>query len=238
MGTEIGVVIAQYGQSALTEKCVAGLVEHHEGQFPIVVIDDGSRNRSEIRWLQDCSVATLIALPRNRGVTHAWNTGARHLIQTYAVQRLVYLNNDVTTHGVWLPLICESLSGSAFILGHGWREERWMPDELVPLVPDRRLLQGYCLAVASETFVELGGFDPRLRLYFSDTDLQLRALLKYGDTALQAIPQLPIKHVGHQTVANLSNRYGQWEADRQRFIAKWKHGMTVNRGSDASGSGL
>lgn len=234
MNSPTGIIIPQYGQAELTLRCVESFLDVHTDPGSILVVDDGSAAPQAVRQLHALPAADLriLKLRENRGVTHAWSTAARELLAAQPVDHLVFLNNDVVSQGAWLPALLAGLQQPGVLLaGVATRQEPHLPAAIKQKWPQLRLLAGWCLAIRTVDFLQLGGFDPRLELYFSDTDLQLRALLAAGETAgpvLQSVPGLSLQHLLHGTVATHPARQQLWERDRSRFVAKWKNLMNLN----------
>lgn len=210
---EVTVVIPQFGQSAMTLHCVRAILEYHPHMARILIVDDGSPD-VDMRNLSHAQLP-LTEIVRHRsqqGVTQAWNTGLRHS----RTDTVVFLNNDVVTSGPWMnPLVAplHSVDEGILLTGAASRREQLLPKN-VPL------LEGWCLAGRTELLRRHGGFDPRFRLYFSDTDLQWRLLLQ-SPNALRCVGNLPLQHLGHATTRHESGRRQLWETDRQRFVEKW-----------------
>jgi GT2 family glycosyltransferase len=224
-----GIIVAQYGQGELTVECLRSFYACHAPETPIVVVDDGSPRQEDVRPLQDLKWAGchVIRCSQNRGVTSAWNRGARFLNRYYPCDVLVFLNNDTLTHGPWLEALSDPvLNRETLLAGVHWRRERRVPEKLQQQWPLSRFLEGWCFALRTDLFLALDGFERRLRLYFSDTDLQLRAAQQSVSTVphthdLLIVPNLPLQHLAHQTTQRELTRQEQWHADRKRFLARW-----------------
>ncbi|MCA9081566.1 MAG: glycosyltransferase [Planctomycetaceae bacterium] len=236
-----GIVIAQYGQVELTLRCLGTLRQFHPA-IPIVIVDDGSPSSVDRRPLQLIADrhTTLLALPQRHGVTYAWNRGARWFQRNHAVQTLIFLNNDTITHGPWVePLIEPLLESSALLSGAAWRAERRLP-AIIHDLGRSHILAGWCLAIRTETFAILNEFDKRLRLYFSDTDLQCRLLLTSRDTttpALALVSELPLEHTGHQSTSLLPDRRELWARDFDVFQRKWSARTTASQHATTAPTG-
>ncbi len=89
----------------------------------------------------------------------------------------------------------DARGGEVQVTGVSWREERGVG----------RVLEGWCLAVRREVLEELGGFDERLRVYFSDTEFQQRVRARWGEGAVVRVEGdgagggWPVRHLGHRT---------------------------------------
>jgi len=209
------VVIPQFGQSQLTIACVDSLLEHHSRDFRILVVDDGSpREHVEALRQQPWRNVELIRSPQNHGTTHAWNLGLAQVNTPFAV----LLNNDVKTTGDWLDRLVQPLRvGTTVIAGVAERVEPRVPITIV----NNSLLHGWCLAINLQRIGRQPVFDERLRLYFSDTDLQCWALQKWGTESLSLVGSLPLQHAGHQSTRHLPQRRHFWQADSKHFERKW-----------------
>lgn len=222
MGYDISVIIPQFGRADLTVRCVESLFRNHSDSISleVLVVDDRS-SQTDLAEIQRkaFSRTALIRNPKNIGVTSSWNRAA-----SFATgQTLIFLNNDVISNGPW----CEILAG--FVRNNGCqfagpesRFEKLIPQELIHLFPKNQLLSGWCFAISRNLYRELNGFDERFRLYYSDTDLQLQITNRHQFCeVIQAVPGLPITHLGHQTTRDLPTRSRQWKNDREAFIRKW-----------------
>ena len=114
----------------------------------------------------------------HRGVTAAWNAGAAR--STGDV--LIFLNNDVVTTGPWAGPLASLLADERIVVAGVQRRERAASrtPTLLERLPTRVFAAGWCFAVRRRDFEAVGGFREALRLYFSDTDLQSRLLLRVG----------------------------------------------------------
>jgi GT2 family glycosyltransferase len=216
---DVTVIIPQRGGADLTRQCLAGLFQHEPDIGEILVVDDGSPDGSADKVEQFAPGPVTVLRAEPQGVTAAWNRGLSAATKRW----VILLNNDVLIHGPWLEKLLQLLrDGTAMIAGARWRTERMLPQSLLLQSPATQLLEGWCLALARETWQRLGGFESSLRLYWSDTDFQWRAVQHYGDSALHAVDNLPLEHLGHSTTRQSSDREALWRADRQRFIEIWR----------------
>jgi GT2 family glycosyltransferase len=215
--TRTSIIIPQFGNCHLTIHAVETLLEHHPLPPEILIVDDGSP-RDQRQAIQQRFGAEVVLVPtaRRRGVTAAWNLGARMASGSV----LVFLNNDTRTDGPWLEQLIDPLqSARARVISPRLRPAR----EARPLLPESSagcLLEGWCLAMSRETHESLGGFDEQFAMYFSDTDLQLRAL-KLWPERLSMMP-LPITHHGHRTTRYWDGKNAAWRRDQKRFLARWR----------------
>lgn len=235
------IVLPQHGQAELTLQCVRSL-RWIEGELsPVIVVDDGSGDDSAERIrranLPNCR---LVEQPTS-GVTAAWNTGLRHVETPVAI----LLNNDVVVHGRFLEQLVHPLRiRRASMAGVEWRRELLIPRSISTHLDTERLLAGWCIAFGIELWQRLGGFDDAMKVYYSDTDFQCRALEREFEAGLPSNPlhaagPLPLRHLGHQTARRDPRRRLQWQLDRNAFLSKWtgRQGCSKSATSDASSAG-
>jgi GT2 family glycosyltransferase len=213
------IIIAQHGQPRLTISCIESIRRHHGDEPEIVLVDDGSP-AGDVEQVAAAGLSNvgLVRQP-HRGVTGAWSAGAERATGDI----LIFLNNDVVSTGPWATRIASLLENDrVFVAGVQRRQERHLDADLLERLPTRVFAAGWCFAVRRRDFEAVGGFRKTLRLYFSDTDLQSRLLLRSG-RGLEGIAtaRLPLWHLGHATTALCATRKEQWLADRRRFRRLW-----------------
>ncbi|MEW4488379.1 glycosyltransferase [Thalassoglobus sp. JC818] len=213
------IIIAQFGRSDLTLNCVRSLTEHHPHLAEILIVDDGSGS-PDVAPLQSAQIerCTILSRPVRSGVTSSWNFAARFA----RGQMLVFLNNDVITTGLWCDSLIDPLADNSCVMtGVERRPAVELSDSIREAWKIDSLLSGWCFAIRREFFAQLNGFDEKLQLYFSDTDLQCRCLAQFGHGAIRTVENLPLQHLGQQTTKDLPTRSQQWNDDRNHFERKW-----------------
>jgi GT2 family glycosyltransferase len=217
------IIIAQHGQAHLTIGCIESIRRYHGEQPEIILVDDGSSTR-DVEQVARASLNNVAFLRQaHRGVTAAWNAGAAQATG----EVLVFLNNDVTTFGAWVGRLTSLLDDERTVIaGVQRRRERHLDPELLSRLPSKIFAAGWCFAVRRRDFEAIRGFRGALRLYFSDTDLQSRLLVRGGRGSDGiATARLPLRHLGHATTAFCTTRKEQWQADRRRFRRFWSESM-------------
>ena len=213
------VVIPQFDRAELTCACIESLRRQEPIRWPVIVVDDGSSPGCADAVMARGFLDTTVIRQPHTGVTAAWNLGAAHA----TTPLIVFLNNDVLFMDSAIERLISCLrQGAALVSGAAWRRERLLPHRVLRRLSTDRFLQGWCLAVSAETLRAIGGFDESMKVYWSDTDFQVRVLRAAGDPqALVCRSDLPLHHLGHRTAHRLPNRCAAWRADRAAFIAKW-----------------
>ena len=205
------IVVPQFDGGELTRACVASLRAHERVLWPVVVVEDGGEEgRIEGEGLRRVR-------QEHAGVTAAWNGGAAAAETPF----LVFLNNDTLFCGAAIEGLIEPLLGGAVVSGVALRRERGLPRGVLAKLPCDEFVEGWCFAVARAAFERVGGFDPAMRVYWSDTDLQCRLVRGAGSRGMVVNGALPVRHLGHRTVRRLAERRAIWEKDRDVFVRKW-----------------
>jgi GT2 family glycosyltransferase len=218
-GADATIVIPQHDRSELTLAVVRPLRRWEPRCWPILVVDDGSSAEAAAELEQLPADVQLLRQP-HRGVTAAWNLGLEHVTTPI----VVLLNNDVLIDGAWVEqLIGPVRCGTAAVSGVELRRERAVPASVLQRVGRSDFVAGWCWAFRMEDARSIGGFDPTLWLYFSDTDLQVRLLANARSSAnIALVGDSPVRHIGHRSTRLLPGRGAKWHSDRARFIAKWR----------------
>lgn len=205
--TRATIVIPQRGNRRLTISLIEGIWKHNDNdKVWIVVVDDSD-------GVEESDQSTMYAnygyQNDGKGLTSAWNLGIK---KTKPVgSTIILMNNDIICNGNFIDL-CKPRHENE-IVGTKKRRE--------PLYENRKLLEGWFLCFNRSLWTKLGGFDERFKLYFQDTDFQIRAL-KEGGSLRQV--DLPLKHLGHKTAHNKKlcpNRLELIAADKAAFKEKY-----------------
>ncbi|MFO1022576.1 MAG: glycosyltransferase [Planctomycetales bacterium] len=224
------IVIPQYGCSELTIRCVRSLRKFDTREWPIRIVSDGCET-AEVEMLRqklgDDQKLEILTQP-HRGITAAWNLGARNA----RTESVVFLNNDVVCRGEWGERFLKPLVAGEKLCGVGLRTER-LPLVSGPGAVRLKFFQGWCLGISRSWFERLQGFDERLALYWSDTDFQMRTAMALGGwdwLPRGLVSELPLLHLGHRTTRHELRREDcrdQWYRDREAFGEKWERMLTT-----------
>ena len=220
---DVTLVIPQYNHLELTSACIQSIRVNESNLWPIVVVDDGSTQRSRPLFESRNYSGTRLVEQKHSGVSSAWNRGVAAADSSF----LVFLNNDVLFSGSVIERLVGPLrNGEALITGIAMRKETALSQSILKDLPTDRFLEGWCFATATETFHSLGGFDESMTVYWSDTDFQCRLVRKFGRdrNVCSCVSGLPLNHLRHRTVHSMQQHRTVWLKDRSSFIAKWIHG--------------
>ncbi|MDT4928026.1 MAG: hypothetical protein QOF92_893 [Pseudonocardiales bacterium] len=189
----VGVVVVNFGSHSLIEANVGGL-DLDRSHFRVVVVDNylDEAERVSVRQVAEAHGWEWLLLPDNRGFGAAANAGARHAAEI-GCGTLLFLNPDAIAsalvldelrqHAVREPrsMITPRLrspmrntlnSGSVLDLRTG-RVGKARAESDAHLRP---WLPATCLALRTDLFADIGGFDETYFMYWEDVDLSLRAI--------------------------------------------------------------
>ena len=182
MASLVAVVVAHDSADVLPA-CLAALARQH---VPAIVVDNASRDASVS--VAEAAGARVIRNPRNEGYGRANNIG---VAAAETAERVLVVNPDV----VLQPGAVDALLAAAA----AWPDAGLLAPRLVepdgrffyqarsllapylpnpggrPALPEgdacAPFLSGACLMIARALFLDLGGFDPNIFLFYEDDDL-------------------------------------------------------------------
>ncbi|TSC72662.1 MAG: hypothetical protein G01um101438_379 [Parcubacteria group bacterium Gr01-1014_38] len=191
----VSIVIPNYGQPDLLQRCVASL--QHAGAEELIVVDDGSPPHvQEIIKKLPCRT---ICLPTNRGFSNAVIAG---VAAARKINDIVILNSDAEAHPHWLDHLkfCAyrdariGIVGPKLVYPNGsiqsagsfrnvearewfdhyfrYREASYPPANVEQ---DVMAVTGAAMYIKRSVIRTIGGFDPEFPMAFEDVDYCLRA---------------------------------------------------------------
>jgi len=215
----ISVIVAAYNQERYISRCLRSLIAQtiDRDKFEIVVINDGSTDRSSAVLGEFIDEIVLIENEKNIGLPASLNKAIRRARTPFVVR----VDADDYVNSQFLHLLHEFL-----------RENKYMDavacDYL--LVDDQEEVLGRknCLIdpiacgvmFRTEQLIDIGLYDETFLLH-EETDLRLRFIKKHRVHRLE----LPLyRYRRHET--NLTNDIAAMEHHRQRLIQKHGDGST------------
>ena len=213
------------------------------GDVATIIVDNGSDDINKISEMAENFNAKLICNKENVGFGRACNIGAAQVETEF----ILFLNPDVVVvdcknaldnfaraakkypHAAAFNPAIESSSGaeifhrSTSISKTKWKLARGWPasDREVPV------LNGAALLVRKMEFDKIGGFDPRIFLYFEDDDLSLRLRSECGP--LMFIRDVKVIHdAGLSSVNDIAlTRHRHWHFGHSFVYTSIKHGRVM-----------
>jgi len=214
---DVTIVVPVRDRAALLGRCLAAL----DGPYPVVVVDDGSRDPAAVAAVTAAHGATLVRRNANGGPAAARNTGLDHV----TTELVAFVDSDCEPGPNWIeglaghfadPLVAAVAPRVTAIAGHtvagrytraagsldmGRRPARVAPNTRVSYVPTAALIARRCalLAVAHPA----AAFDPAM-LVGEDVDLVWR--LHAGGWRIRYDPAV---RVGHHEPTNWPELLGR-----------------------------
>ena len=207
----VAVVVPNLDGERLLPACLDALRAQSRPPDEVIVVDNGSRDRSRELVAERHPEARVLALGRNRGFAGGANAG----VGETRAERVAVLNSDARPRPDWLERLLAAPApddvwawgsvlvapdgrvesagdqwddaGFAYKLGHG-ADAGHLPAEPYPVFSP----PGAAPLFRRDRFVELGGYEEGFFLYFEDLDLAYRALLR-GWRAL-LVPDAVVEH--------------------------------------------
>ncbi|GAB6087928.1 glycosyltransferase family 2 protein [Alkaliphilus crotonatoxidans] len=232
----VSIIIPVYNQLHLTRNCINLIQQHTEGEYEIIVVNNGSTDRTK-KVLDRIRNIRVIHNQYNEGFAKACNKG----ITRARGDLLLLLNNDTLVGPKWLsnmkkcilsdPIIGMVGPRSNFVGGlqliRGPRLEHQLeftrrfnqhnPEKWF----DLDFLSGFCLLIKREVINQIGLLDERFGIgSYEDNDYCTRArragfrLVCAGDTF--------VYHLGSQTFkGNRLNDVKIGAENHKKYIDKW-----------------
>ncbi|ULU25209.1 glycoside hydrolase family 99-like domain-containing protein [Dyella terrae] len=226
---EVTILVPVYNHLTTTLECLASIADHAGSigpSFEVLIANDASTDESH-RVLSTIPHLRVVSQPNNLGFLRNCNAAATHANGRH----LVLLNNDVQVTKGWLEALIACLDRSADIgavgpriaYPTGWLQEAGTTlhadgtSEMVGLndLPDQPryaferdvdYCSGACLAIRTEDFRRLGGFDEMYApAYCEDSDLCMR--LRAEGRRIVYCPDATVLHHLSRTSDGLTNDY-------------------------------
>lgn len=145
----------------------------------------------------------------SNGMNFGFAEGCNRAAKLARGEVLIFLNPDTQVFGAWADQLAghlgakygESTVGmvgpiSNFVAG-SQQAERWQGKDLTGKCVATKLLIGFCFAIPTKVWQEVGGMDPDLFLGCDDLDLSLR--VREAGYTLAIAPEVFVHHDGHQS---------------------------------------
>jgi GT2 family glycosyltransferase len=239
---KISIIIPNYNGEALLEANLPAVLRAKDFSknniLEIIVVDDGSKDKSVEVVKKNFPSVKLIKHTINRGFSAAVNTGVR----AAKGDLICLLNSDVIPEKNFLESVLNYFNDKALfavsfneIGKFGWAKGIFT-DGFIGHTPGGKSQTSHVTFWVSGgsgifrryVWMELGGMDDKLfsPFYWEDIDLCYRAL-KRGYKLLWD-PKAKVEHQHQTTIKNISKKYVEQIQERNQLIFIWKNLTSKN----------
>lgn len=239
----VSIIVPVYNQGALTEACIESIYKNTINEkFELIIVDNGSSTPTQ-QILSECRIRwpslNIVRNNENLNFSLGCNLGFRASCGDVAI----FLNNDTTVTTAWLDPIVKLLSqpgisvvqpkliypdGDIQCMGVEFNTEGFFGHpiknhthtDIFEMGSRNSLLavSGACMALRSQDFAELHGFDPIYVNGQEDVDLCSRLNQKYQMMSCCVASTSTVIHHESRT----TGRYKFAMNNRKTFVKKWK----------------
>lgn len=242
----VAVVIPTHNNLSLLLECLESVraLDWSRDRLQIIVVDNGSTDRTQPVLQARYPHAQVVRLDTNTGFAPACNRGAREANADF----VAFLNNDAVVDPGWLRALFAALESggegtvcaaskilsrdgdeveydgaASNLFGAGRPHSVWgwpdLPDQPTTGTPVL-FASGGAMLIHRDTFLAVGGFDPRYFAYFEDVDLGWRLWI-LGYRVVYAHEAI-VRHIGGVTGkrTGIHRRYTLWECNALATVLK------------------
>lgn len=242
---DVSIVIPVYGQPELTVKCVESILKADSAlTWEVILVDNGSDpvTAAEVQKFKNGARVKVVRNWENLNFSLGCNVGFAHACG----RTVVFLNNDTTVTDGWLEKLVQPLADAKVMAVQprllfpdgtlqcgGVVFSRWsalgypiyveFPGDAECINRSRpfQAVTAACIALRSEDFAEIGGFDPVFINGQEDIDLCLRLRERFHGHCWYAADSTVIHYEGK------TPGRGKYIAhNRAKFIARWSEKHT------------
>ena len=211
MSLTVSIVIVSRHRPAALRRCLIGISQLDYHPFEVVIVADPA-SCSSLREVPQAAFAKLISYDE-ANISAARNLG----INAAAGEIIAFIDDDAVPEPTWLKFLIapfahvDTAAAGGFVRGRNgisWQNRSRLVDRsgktgpitmeqdtttiFIPELDRAVKTEGTNMAVRRQILEDLGGFDPRFRYFFDETDLNLRLAARGLCTAI--VPQAEVHH--------------------------------------------
>ena len=199
--SSVTVIVLNWNGRELLEDCLGSLEKVDYNNFNVLVVDNGSTDKSVHYIKSTFPNVDVLELGENLGYAAGNNAGFKHAVLAYNMEYVIFLNNDTIVEENFIePLLVPFRNNNVgqtipkiFYAGEknkiwyaGGRVNLWtgnfyhegireIDSERFNKIKNTDYATGCCFCIKTSDFEKLNGFDESFRMYGEDVDLCLRA---------------------------------------------------------------
>jgi GT2 family glycosyltransferase len=228
MNKSVGIVILDFNQSKLTERCLAALAKNTLRPNVIVIVENGDERckLSVSDWGDDTSIVVL-SPGRNLGCAGGRNMGLSYLARNTKVETFVILDNDTIASTYFIERLAahpvRPLDVLAPLIYHSSTNEIWSSGgtldadgniqqlTVAPALREQAVdwAPGACLIMKRDAWRRVGEFDAWIHFYYEDVEWCHRVRMAGG--RIIVCSDLCLHHEASQSLG------GEWSSERVRL---------------------
>ena len=216
----VSVYIPCYNAERTIGACIASLLAQRLRPDEILVIDDGSTDRSQ-NLVRRFPGVTLIAHPKNLGLATARNTGLRESKGDLVAS----IDSDCAADPQWLATLVKAMFADPTLLGVAgsvaeveritmadrWRARHMKQHYGMREVVNPRFLFGANTIYRREVLEKVGPYPTRLRTNGEDLEICVRIYKEIPGAVLKYIPTAVVSHLRRDTLSSLASTYWKYQ---------------------------
>lgn len=234
MDKKFGIIVPYYNKWHITHKCLMDLHKYIPPEnVELILVNDSSTDidcETGLYWWQNHVQIHTIRYKKNNenlGFGGSMNVGAKIAIN-HGADVLVFLSNDVSVYGNFIPEILSTLdeNGERVLIGGetiywdgGWNSFNIDGHKVIISYAN-----GWFLSCTSDVWLDLGGFDSIYGKYdYEDIDLSTRAM-EIGCSIISLNSKnIEHKHQGTSISALGEDRLAHTNRNRELYKMKWEN---------------
>ncbi|WP_420403252.1 glycosyltransferase [Nisaea sp.] len=235
MSLKISVYVPCYNAERTIGACLASLIAQVRKPDEILVIDDGSKDRT-LKIAKRYPGVRIVQHAVNKGLATARNTGVRFT----KGDLIASIDSDCAADPHWLRILAEEMERSPDLCGvagavneteRGTIADRWRTYHMrqhygQSVVENPRFLFGANTVFRRSALEAAGRYPPVLRTNGEDFEICRKIYAKIPDAKLRYLPSAYVHHLRRDTFKSIANAYWRyqtyvsWARPHQRSIAR------------------
>ncbi len=216
----VSVYVPCFNAERTIGACIASLLAQRLPPDEIIVIDDGSTDRTA-NVVKRYPNVTLIQHPKNMGLATARNTGLRESKGDLVAS----IDSDCAADPQWLATLVKAMFAEPKLLGVAgcvveieritiadrWRARHMRQHYGLNEVENPRFLFGANTVFRREVLEKAGPYPTQLRTNGEDLEICVRIYRTFADARLKYIPTAIVSHLRRDDLASLAKTYWKYQ---------------------------